>query len=125
MVCVVCAASQLARMYGSGEKASSTCSGNTASPDAPTVEDMGADAQQATRTIREQAATVQHGALDAFSKALRVLHLNAADRVILEAELVTDETTLMALSEDDLVSIGIAPLEQRRARSKGSPSEVP
>ena len=110
-------------MCGPGEKTSSTCSGDTISPDSPTIEDMASGGQQATRAIREQGTTLQDVALDPFSKALRVLHLNAADRAILEAELVTDESMLMALSEDDLVSIGIAPFEQRRARSKGSSSE--
>jgi hypothetical protein len=112
-------------MFGPGEKAPYTCTGDASSSGSATVEDMAAGGRKATRATREQAATSEDGALDPFSKALRILHLNAADQMILESELVTDETMLMALSEDDLVSIGIASLEQRRARSKGSPSEVP
>ena len=116
----MCIAFECADVCGPGEKASSTCSGDARSPDSPTVADMAVGARQATRATREQAAAAEDIALDPFAKALRDLHLNEADRVMLEAELVTDETMLTELSEDDLVSIGIAPLEQRRARSKPS-----
>lgn len=105
---------------GSGEKASSTCSGAPGSPDSPNVEDMAAGGQQAARAARKQAAKVPNDPTDSFSKALHDLHLNEVDRVLLEAELVTDVATLMALSEDDLASIGIPALHQRRARSEAS-----
>ena len=112
-------------MRGTGDKASSTCSGDPASTDSPTVEDMAAGGHQAAHAAREQVAAAQNDPTDPFSKALRDLHLNEADRVLLDAELVTDVATLMALSEDDLASIGIPALQQRRARSDASQASGP
>jgi hypothetical protein len=113
------------RVRGTGDKASSTCSGDPASTDSPTVEDMAAGGHQAAHAAREQVAAAQNDPTDPFSKALRDLHLNEADRVLLDAELVTDVATLMALSEDDLASIGIPALQQRRARSDASQASGP
>ena len=62
---------------------------------------------------------------DPFAQALHDLFLNEADRAILEAELITDAAMLSALSEDDLVSIGIPALEQRRARPEVPQPSVP
>ena len=68
------------RVRGTGDKASSTCSGDPASTDSPTVEDMAAGGHQAAHAAREPAA--QNDPTDPFSKALRDLHLNEADRVL-------------------------------------------
>lgn len=99
-----------------GEQAASTCSGAPTSPEAPTIEDMGEHGAVPPAASSQPPAT----ATDPFPRALRDLHLNDADRSILEAELVTDAELLSALSEADLVSIGIPSIEKRKLRQSST-----
>ena len=95
------------------------------SKDTATVECMADGGQHTASVGRKQATTVREDSADPFSRALRDLYLNEEDRSVLEAELITDEVMLKALTEDDLISIGILPLLQRRARSEASQASVP
>ena len=63
-------------------------------------------------------ASAPQPTMDPFAAALTARYLGEADRAVLEVELVTDAGLLQALSEEDLRSVGIASLEERKKKKK-------
>ena len=72
----------------------------------------------AVATTGAQASTTTRRGTDSFSRALHARFLDELDRKALEAKLVADAEKLGALSEDDLVELGILPLNKRRVRER-------